>query len=400
MPDVMFRHLSAALQKMVYANKRRSFNIKYAVFQNDIIQNAIVMGTPVSGFFELTSRCNFRCKMCYVCEMGDQKKLAEKELTADQWLDLGRQAMKAGVLFLTLTGGEIFIRKDFWQIYEGLSQMGFLITLYTNGSLLSDEMIQRLAKLPPFKISITIYGASPSTYEKITERLDGYDKTISNIQKLIEAGIKVELKTTVVKYNTGEFEQLARLARSMGQNIGIVNYISPRREGAGTDPLANRLDPYDLAVYELNANRTMKQLYDKNKDKETQGLIVDDVMASEHLDNLMDLSSVQETAFKCSAGKCAFWQAWDGRLLPCGLLTDISADSLTLGFEGAWKQLQKKCREVPHCQECESCSKQSECMVCPARRKLETGSYSKAAPYICAYVKARNEVNPSFLSFT
>lgn len=369
--------------------------LKYSDFYKDIIENGMVMGKPVSGFFELTSRCNLRCRMCYVCGIDDHKLLINKELSAARWIELGKEARDAGVLFITLTGGEIFIRKDFWQIYEAFTQMGFIITLFTNASLLNDDMILRLAKNPPLKVSITLYGASPETYEKVTGHPEAYEKTVTNIKKLKDAGINVQLKTTVIKYNSGEFAQLARFARSMELNIGIVNYISPRREGIGTDPLTNRLEPLELARYEKNANDCMKLLYEMHKGENAEALVVDDVMADDQVESfrkIADMSLVRNTAFRCTAGKCGFWLSWEGKMFPCGLLSEVYSEPLKMGFEEAWNDLQEKCRNIPSCLECENCSFLSKCMTCPARLKLETGDFAKSAPYLCEYVKARDAI--------
>lgn len=365
--------------------------MKLADFNQDIIDNGTATGKPVAGFFELTSRCNLRCKMCYVCGTDNHQPLLHEELTAAQWIELGKQACDAGLLFLTLTGGEIFIRKDFWQIYEALTNMGLIITLFTNGTLLNDDMIQRLTKLPPLKISITMYGANAETYGKVTGHPEAYEKTVTAVKKLVEAGIMVQLKTTVIKQNSGEFNEMAKFARSLGLNFGLVNYISPRREGTGTDPMANRLDPDELACYEANANDCMRLLYEQYKDKYTD--ISEDVMIDKDVENVrksMNLSVTDKSAFRCTAGKCSFWLTWEGKMLPCGAFDDIQSDTMFTSFEGAWKEIKEKCAKVPVCQECESCSNATKCIACPARLKLETGSYEKPAPYLCDCVKARD----------
>jgi len=369
--------------------------LKYSEFVKDIIENGIVMGKPVSGFFELTSRCNLRCKMCYICGQEDHKSLMGRELSAVQWIDLGRQARDAGLLYLTLTGGEILMRKDFMEIYEALSKMGLLITLYTNATLINDDILQLLTKYPPLRVSISVYGASPDTYGKVTGHPEAYEKTIKNIRKLKAAGIILQLKTTVIKYNKDDFQQLAELARTMGLNMGIVNYISPRREGIGTDPLANRLEPMDLAKYEKDANSCMKRLYELYGKEKEDALIVDDIMSDDNLESfrkIADMSTVEKTAFRCTAGKCAFWLSWEGKLFPCGLLSEVYSEPLKKGFDEAWVDLRELCRGIPSCKECESCSSYDKCMICPARRKLETGSFEKSAPYLCDYTKARDVV--------
>lgn len=369
--------------------------MKYSDFYKSLIKDAIAMGKPLVGAFELTSRCNLRCKMCYICNQDDSKSLISKELSAKQWIEMGRQASDAGVLYLLLTGGEIFIRKDFFEIYEALTQMGFLISIYTNASLINDDIVQRLAKIPPYKISITVYGASPDTYGKVTGHPEAYEKVIGNIRKLVEAGINTELKTTVVKYNKGEYEQLAKLSLSMGLSIGIVNYISPQRVGVETDPLACRLEPHELIEYEKNADESAKVLYkelweEKERQKNTSPIINDDMsgdfLSTDAIDDYMKSDKI--TTFRCAVGKYSFWISWDGKMLPCGMLDDIYSEALKDGFIKAWNELLEKCRCVPSCAECENCSYYSKCPICPARRKAETGSFEKAAPYICEYAKA------------
>lgn len=367
--------------------------MKYADFANFIIQNGIAMGKPVSGFFELTSRCNLNCKMCYICGEENHNSLMDKEISAKHWIEIGKQAKDAGVLYLTLTGGEIFMRKDFFEIYDALANMGFIITLYTNGTLFNDDMINHLAKNPPLRVSISVYGACPETYGKVTGQSDAFYKVMGNIRKLQDAKIGLQLKTTVIQHNSGEFRQLAEFARGIGLNMGLVNYISPRRDGIGTDPLSNRLEPKELAIYEKNADNSIKQinqLYPIKKDKD---LIIDDVMSNENVDNFIkrvDLSLVKKTAFRCTAGKCAFWLSWEGKMFPCGLLSEIYSEPLNKGFEGAWNEIRELCKNIPSCQACESCSYYSKCLSCPARLKLETKSFEKIAPYLCEHIKERD----------
>ena len=75
------------------------------------------LGLPVSGAFELTARCNFSCKMCYVHLQNDIPGLKARELTAENWLSIAREARDMGLLFLLLTGGEPMLREDFPYIY-------------------------------------------------------------------------------------------------------------------------------------------------------------------------------------------------------------------------------------------------------------------------------------------
>lgn len=122
---------------------------------------AALQTVPISGAFELTPRCNFRCKMCNIRMTPQQMTAIGRERTALEWLEMGRQARDAGLLFLLLTGGEPFLRPDFEEIYTGLTKMGLSISINTNGSLLDDGLRALFRRLPPAMVNVTVYGASP-----------------------------------------------------------------------------------------------------------------------------------------------------------------------------------------------------------------------------------------------
>ena len=105
-----------------------------------MMQKAGRNGIPVNGTFELTSRCNFNCRMCYVHGQTDMDRLKEKELSARQWLNIAEEAREQGLLFLLLTGGEAMLREDFISLYERLAVMGFRLVINTNGSLFTREI--------------------------------------------------------------------------------------------------------------------------------------------------------------------------------------------------------------------------------------------------------------------
>ena len=98
---------------------------------------------PADGTFELTVRCNLHCKMClFRHDDSENQRIMEKELTAGQWIDMSEQAARAGTVSLLITGGEPMLRSDFSEIWKGIYQKGFLLTLYTNATLVTDEIME------------------------------------------------------------------------------------------------------------------------------------------------------------------------------------------------------------------------------------------------------------------
>src|ERR1035437_1764161 len=159
---------------------------------------------PVNGTFELTERCNLACRMCYVCQSPGDSMLRAKELSTVAWLELTRQAIDNGMVFLLLTGGEIFLRADFFELYSPLTRLALVLTLFTNGTLITDSIAARLADAPPSRTEITLYGATTSKYESITGVPGSYYRCCKGIEALLKHNIQLDLKAIITKQNVEE----------------------------------------------------------------------------------------------------------------------------------------------------------------------------------------------------
>src|SRR6185503_14498755 len=125
-------------------------------------------GMPLSGTIEVTRRCPLTCLHCYNnLPMTDTASRA-RELTCQEHCRLLDELADAGCLWLLYTGGEIFARHDFFEIYQYAKKKGFLITLFTNGTLITERVADMLVQWRPFSIEITLYGYTRQTYERLT----------------------------------------------------------------------------------------------------------------------------------------------------------------------------------------------------------------------------------------
>lgn len=346
---------------------------------------------PLNGAFELTSRCNFNCRMCYIHEHCHGFNKTDGELDKDQWIRLASDAHDAGMLNLILTGGEIFLRKDFEEIYENLAGMGFNITLYTNASLIDSKRAKWLGRIPPNTLEITLYGASAETYEKVCGNGNAYADVIKAIDLLLAEGINIELKTTVIEENLDDYNVMAEFSFKRGMPLGIVDYLFPARSSLKT-PNSCRLTPDKLIDFRekvFDTNRRLYNMYSKGApSKET--LDCRNRLADE-LSKLPPEPKRAENAFGCNAGSSDFWITWDGRMLPCGAMEEPVFLPLEIGFINAWRKLTEECSRIPRCRECMSCENLDYCIVCPAKLKNETGNYDKPAPYLCELARISRE---------
>jgi len=114
-----------------------------------LYQKAAHNKTPLSGTFELTPRCNMNCRMCYIRMSEEEMRARGREFTAEEWIEMGKICAKEGMLFLLLTGGEPFLRKDFRQIYTELKKLGLLISINSNATMIDEETVEWLEKRSP-----------------------------------------------------------------------------------------------------------------------------------------------------------------------------------------------------------------------------------------------------------
>ena len=326
------------------------------------------LGLPVSGTFELTARCNFSCPMCYVhlC-----KARAEEELTAAQWLDIARQAKDQGMIFALLTGGEPFIRKDFFEIYEGMKAMGLMISLNSNGSMLNGEIRKKLIENPPFRMNISLYGGSGETYRQMCGN-DSFDQVVENIRALKEAGIDVRLNCSITPYNCQDMAKIHEISKQLDVHIKASSYMYPPIRVNADAPDCIRLSAEESAAYTIEWDRL--RLSDDEFALRAQA-------HSAYTER--ECSIDMDEGVGCRAGSTSFWMTWDGRMLPCGMMPGPAADPLNNGFEAAWTEIREVTRQIRMPKECSSCSKRALCSICAAVCVSENGRFDAVPEYVC-----------------
>ena len=162
-----------------------------------LIQKAYIKQAPINGSLELLPLCNMNCDMCYVrlskAEMEQKGRLRTKE----EWISLARQMKDAGTLFLLLTGGEPLLFPEFKELYKELQNMGMILTINSNGTLINEEWADFFAKHKPRRINITLYGADDQAYGKLCHYPAGFQKTVNAIRMLRDREIDVKINGSI-----------------------------------------------------------------------------------------------------------------------------------------------------------------------------------------------------------
>lgn len=335
---------------------------------------------PVSGTFELTPRCNLQCEMCYIRMSSAEQKQAGRERTADEWIALGREAVDAGMVYLLLTGGEPLLRADFPQIYRELAKMGVVLSLNTNGTLLTDGILECLCEHPPEKVNVTLYGASSATYEKVCGSAAAFSRASDAIRRMKQAGIPVFINTTFTKNNASDMEDIVSFAREVKAPIRMTSYVFPpvrcARE-AKTDCLL----PPD-AYGALAARFDLLTLDAEQKKRRRQTI--------DHIMGNMEPPPADEKsrASSCMAGRGAFWITWDGKLLPCGMLPASAVELGNSTFREAWERLPHVMNRIQLPVECSTCRARRICSVCAAVTQNAEGDPSVPPRDLCRYAQS------------
>jgi radical SAM protein with 4Fe4S-binding SPASM domain len=340
-------------------------SIKYTEFSkriNDIVEKTNI---PLSGAFEITDRCNMRCTHCYMTEPE-----IKKELTTKQVLKIINQIANAGCLWLLITGGEPLIRKDFFEIYKHAIDRGILITLFTNGTLVTKKVADFLEKYPPFSVEISIYGATEKTHEKITTIPGSFKKCIQGIKMLKKRDIPLKLKTMGLKSNQHEIKAMKELAKKLDIPFRFDPLINPQIDGS-SQPLKERLSPKEVIALE-------KQ--DKERSSEWSKLC-DKYFGYKPGDYI----------YTCSAGKNYFHIDAQGKLNMCVLLR-LPGYEITKGtFKEGYSQFKKiRMAKKTDKNKCSECEINILCGLCPGWSLLEKGNVSQPVEYLCEVAHLRS----------
>lgn len=324
---------------------------------------------PLAGSIELTLRCNLRCRHCYASYPG----ASEREMTAmDLRLVLDRLS-EHGVLFLLMTGGEILLREDFGEVYLYARSKGFLLTLLSNGTLVDEQVADFLARQPPRRLEITIYGHTPSTYEFITGVPGSFGKFRRGVSLLLERKLPVHLKMMILRSNAHEFEQVREWAGARGAPFRYDAVVNPRLDG-DMSPAKERLPAADVA-----------RLHGTGEKERDEWIRLRAMVRDSPHDGRL---------FRCGAGVRTVHIDPRGQMHPCMMWRWAPFDILRGLPDGGWQAHVRSLRHgrMPADSACVGCADSLNCGHCAATSRLETGVAGRHADYYCEIAKAREQL--------
>ncbi len=348
-------------------------SLSYGEFSAALHEKAVHRRTPLAGTIELTSRCNLNCAHCYINEPLGSCQVSQRELSTQQWFHLIDQIVDEGCLWLLLTGGEVLVRPDFRRIYDYAKVKGLLVTLFTNGTLITRGLADHLAEWRPFAIEVTLYGRTRLTYEMVTRAAGSYDNCIRGIELLVERGLPLRLKAMVTTQNRHELREMKAYANQLGLDFGFDTDVNPRLNGDRT-PLRYRLEPEEVLALDFEDARR-REYFRKLCSHAAQW------------------NQRSDSIYQCGVGTTDFFIDPYGNLRAC-MMTRTPGFDLTSGaFRDGWSDvLPLLVSQPPRKQSpCRTCRIRFICGQCPSWGEMENGDSEAPVEYLCRIAHLRAE---------
>ena len=346
--------------------------IEYQDFSQQVHNRAGEHARVVNAQIELTYGCNLHCVHCYT-DCYNRPDLIKQEMSYTEVTGILDQLSDQGVLWVCFTGGEIFMRKDFLDIYAYAKQKGFLITLFTNGTLFTEAIADYLKEHPPFSISISCHAVTEETFDKITQVKGSFQRFLKGIRLLVERGLPIKLKTKAMNVNQHEFDQIKAFVEGLGTQFHYSAEIYPRLNGDLT-PTRYRLSPEEIIALENSEN-------EREQDAEPCAMEREAVLGLPPNDHL----------FRCGCGTTAVHiNAW-GQLGTCTWVTeraDLRQKSVAAGISEVFPQMQNARYQTDS--PCRTCHVYSLCDKMPANAAGDAGDREQPVEHFCrvAYRRA------------
>jgi radical SAM protein with 4Fe4S-binding SPASM domain len=341
--------------------------LSYSEFSRRVHREVNATRIPVNGTIELTNRCPLVCSHCYNNLPMNDLAARRAELSTDEHRRILDELAELGCLWLLYSGGEIFARRDFFDIYEHAKRSGFLVTLFTNGILIDERVADRLAAMPPFAVEITLYGHTRQTYERLTRIPGSFDRCMRAIDLLQERNLPLKLKTVAVSVNSHEVFDMKAFADARGVEFKFDAMINPRID-CSSAPLAVRLTPEEIVALDLR---------DASRIAEWQRV------AEEF--KPMPQSGEAKSLYHCGGGVNSWAIDPYGNLTIC-VLSHFDKFNLRNGsFAEGWDFLLHNVRSktITRPSKCTDCGLTPVCGMCPANGELEHGDPEAPVDFLC-----------------
>ena len=334
-----------------------------------LFDKSVGLGVPLSVHIDLTMRCNEHCVHCYrVIEQRPELTTAELKALLD---DVAR----AGTLYLLFSGGEIFLRRDLFDLIEHARRLHFDVRLKSNALLVTAEKAARLKALGVRQVDISIYSAEAAIHDGVTKVPGSLERSLEGAALLRDAGITVKLNCPLMKQNVGQYKAIRALAEGLGLLSGFDPMITAKNDG-DTSPLALRITRKDLV--QVLQDPAMNPDLGKPAPRE------------------IPPGRPDPDEVPCGASHNACYISAYGDVMPCVAMPIACGNVRDEPFAEIWhrspEMLRVRSIRIRDLHTCSSCTASRFCTRCPGQALVETGDLYGPSPANCEHALASAQV--------
>jgi radical SAM protein with 4Fe4S-binding SPASM domain len=336
-----------------------------AALSDGVVERSMRLGIPLSVHVDLTMRCNERCVHCYrvIEDRGELTAVEVKALLAD--------LARAGTLYLTFSGGEIFLRPDLFELIAEAKRLRFDLRLKTNALLITAERARRLGELGVRQVDVSIYSTDPAIHDGVTGIPGSLARSLAAVERLRAVGVGVKLNCPLMRSNVAGYREVRALAERLGAACGIDPMITARNDG-------------DTSTVKLRIGRAdvRRVLQDAELNPDGLPTVVPEVRP--------DLDDVA-----CGAGHNACYVSAYGDVMPCVALPIACGNVRDQPFAEIWTAAPKlrevRAIRIRDLHTCAGCAASTFCTRCPGQALVEDGDLYGPSTASCEHALAGAE---------
>lgn len=310
-------------------------------------QSAKKGNIPLSALLELTYVCNQGCYYCY-----NRAAKPKSELSTNQWIAVLDQLGSMGTLYITLSGGEPFCRKDIREILFAAVSRSFAVSLISNGTFIDSETAVFLSELGILEVGVSFHAMEKSLHDRLAALDGSFFLALRALRVLTAQGIRTVVKHTVTKENFGQYEPLSRMAEEEGAGFEADSIVFPKDQQSTSG---------------VGISKEQHQVF-----LEYMGI--------------KPLASPDSSNLHCDAGRSVMGINPFGDIFPCVQLPVVFGNVLKEPIKDIWRAASARgfrFQEEKEAAECSNCITRSLCARCPGLSLMETGKWQGGAPSVC-----------------
>ena len=345
---------------------------------NDFIDETFEgIRAPFTAGFELTAKCNLNCVHCYA-----KPGRNHQDMTTDEFKAIFSALVDRGLLDAYFTGGEIFTRPDFKELFLFAKRKGVLVSLLSNITLLNEEHIRLFQDYPVEIISTTMYGYTQEAYERVTGVKGSYRQFMNALELLQKSGIKFELKYVAMEQNYDDVYKMRDFGNKLGVPMVIILDVHPMSDGS-TKPMEFRLTPQDAFEFDMKDEGRRNFWKEVAKDLLTGEIKTIPQRTAERFEN--------GYLYPCSVANQHVFITSDYKMQGCVRASYRQFDLHTGTFDEGWAYLQQEFvdkKSTPN-YKCNKCQNIRYCEHCVANFMLAYGDEEHVDPFFCQVASMR-----------